>query len=139
MGKFFSLVVAASAGLLLSVSVVAAEGDARLRVDQGKVMVSKGGDFNVVTGDGSTVAPGDRIMVTEGAAATVFYSQDCQREYTVPGVYPYDDQCERAAVAPAGDKMVNWTMVSAIGIGAAVVAVSVGGGGDDDDTPPVSR
>ena len=81
MTKLLPLVLAASAGLLLAVSANAAEGDARLRVDQGKVMVSQGGDFTAVTGEGA-VGPGYRIMLTEGATATVLYDQGCQRQYT---------------------------------------------------------
>lgn len=138
MGKFFSLVLMASAGLLLAGSAVAAEGDAQLRVDQGKVMLSKGGDFSTVNGSG-TIAAGDRIMVTEGAAATVLYSEGCQREYTVPGVYPFEQGCPKAAVAQPGDRMVNWTMVSAIGVGAVLAGAALSGGSDNDNPPPVSR
>ena len=138
MGKFFALLLTASAGLMMTASVVAAEGDAQLRVDQGKVMLSQGGDFAAVNGS-SKVGSGDRIMVTEGAAATVLYSEGCQREYTVPGVYPFEQGCPKVTVTQPGDRMVNWTMVSAIGLGAAVVGAVVGGGSDGQDSPPVSR
>ena len=138
MGKVFSRVLAASAGLLLAASAMAAEGDAQLRVDQGKVMVSQGGDFTPVSGS-SPVRSGDRIMVTEGAVATVLYDQGCQRQYTVPGVYPYEEGCPKAAAAQPGDKMVNWTMVSAIGVSAVLVGAAAGSGGSDDKPPPVSR
>ena len=77
-------------------------------------------------------------MVTEGGAATVLYSEGCQREYTVPGVYPFENGCPKAALAQPGDKMVNWTMVSAIGVGAVLVGASLSGGSDNDN-PPVSR
>ena len=137
MAKLFSLAATASAGLLLAVSATAAEGGAQLRVDQGKVMVSQGGDFTPVSGS-SPVRSGDRIMVTEGGAATVLYSEGCQREYTVPGVYPFENGCPKAALAQPGDKMVNWTMVSAIGVGAVLVGASLSGGSDNDN-PPVSR
>ena len=137
MTKLLPLVLAASAGLLLAVSANAAEGDARLRVDQGKVMVSQGGDFTAVTGEGA-VGPGYRIMLTEGATATVLYDQGCQRQYTVPGVYPFEEGCPKAALAQPGDRMVNWTMVSAIGIGAVVAGAALSGGSDNDN-PPVSR
>ena len=138
MGKFFALVLTASAGLMLTASVVAAEGDAQLRVDQGKVMLSQGGDFAAVNGS-SKVGSGDRIMVTEGAAATVLYSEGCQREYTVPGVYPFEQGCPKVAVTQPGDRMVNWTMVSAIGVGAVLAGAALSGGSDNDNPPPVSR
>ena len=137
MGKFFALLLTASAGLMLTASVVAAEGDAQLRVDQGKVMLSQGGDFAAVNGS-SKVGSGDRIMVTEGAAATVLYSEGCQREYTVPGVYPFEQGCPKVAVTQPGDRMVNWTMVSAIGVGAVLAGAALSGGSDNDN-PPVSR
>ena len=137
MGKFFALLLTASAGLMMTASVVAAEGDAQLRVDQGKVMLSQGGDFAAVNGS-SKVGSGDRIMVTEGAAATVLYSEGCQREYTVPGVYPFAQGCPKAAVAQPGDRMVNWTMVSALGVGAVLAGAALSGGSDNDN-PPVSR
>ena len=137
MGKFFALLLTASAGLMMTASVVAAEGDAQLRVDQGKVMLSQGGDFAAVNGS-SKVGSGDRIMVTEGAAATVLYSEGCQREYTVPGVYPFENGCPKAALVQPGDRMVNWTMVSAIGLGAVVIGASLSGGSDNEN-PPVSR
>ena len=138
MGKFFALLLTASAGLMMTASVVAAEGDAQLRVDQGKVMLSQGGDFAAVNGS-SKVGSGDRIMVTEGAAATVLYSEGCQREYTVPGVYPFENGCPKAALAQPGDRMVNWTMVSAIGVGAVLAGAALSGGSDNDNPPPVSR
>ena len=138
MGKFFALLLTASAGLMMTASVVAAEGDAQLRVDQGKVMLSQGGDFAAVNGS-SKVGSGDRIMVTEGAAATVLYSEGCQREYTVPGVYPFEQGCPKVAVTQPGDRMVNWTMVSAIGVGAVLAGAALSGGSDNDNPPPVSR
>ena len=139
MGKHILLATAAAAGLLLAVSATAAEGDARLRVDQGTVMLSQGGEFTVVAGDNNPLDQGDRIMVTDGAAATVLYDEGCERKYTVPGVYTYEEVCVMPVVAPASGGQVNWTMVSAIGLGAAVVAAVVGGGSDDQDSPPVSR
>ena len=138
MGKFFALLLTASAGLMMTASVVAAEGDAQLRVDQGKVMLSQGGDFAAVNGS-SKVGSGDRIMVTEGAAATVLYSEGCQREYIVPGVYPFEQGCPKVAVTQPGDRMVNWTMVSAIGVGAVLAGAALSGGSDNDNPPPVSR
>lgn len=136
MVKLLPLALAASAGLLLSVPAIAAEGDARLRVDQGKVMVSQGGDFTAVNGEG-VVGPGYRIMLTDGATATVLYDEGCQRQYTVPGVYPFEEGCPKAAAVQG--KPVNWTLVSAIGVGAILVGAAAGGGSDDEPSPPVSR
>jgi hypothetical protein len=139
MNKSLSLVFAASAALFLSVSAWAADDTARLRIDGGKVMLSQGGEFVAVDGLLTTVVPGDRIMLTEGASATLFGKGGCQLAYTAPGVYEIQTVCQQPGnTVEADDDMVNWTMVSAIGIGAVVVAAATSGGSDDDDTP-VSR
>ena len=135
MNKFASLFVAVSFALGVSAAAAAAEPDATLTVDSGTVMTSQGGDF-VPAQSGQALNTGDRLMVTEKSVATVRYDNDCQRQYSVPGVYVVEKDCEKAVAAD--DDMTNWTMVSAIAIGAAVVAATVSGGGDDDDTP-VSR
>ena len=139
MGKHILLVTAAAVGLLLAVSATAAEGDARLRVDQGTIMLSQGGEFTVVAGDNNPLDQGDRIMVTDGAAATVLYDEGCERKYNVPGVYTYEEVCVMPLVAQASGGQVNWTMVSAIGVGAVLAGAALSGGSDNDNPPPVSR
>lgn len=134
MTKFVSLLVAASLALTASAAASAQDGTATLRVDRGNVMTSQGGDFAPAQ-SGQALASGERLMVSEGSAATVTYGNDCSRSYTTPGVYTVEKDCKKSAVAD--DDMTNWTMVGAIGLGAAVLAASVSG--DDEDAPPVSR
>lgn len=82
-----------SAPLLLTlaaITLIAAPAGAQdlaatLRI-QGTVMVSTGGDFHDAT-DGQPILPGQRIMVGDGATATVQFSRDCKRSYTQAGVY----------------------------------------------------
>ncbi len=134
MTKFASLFVAVSFALSVSAAASAADNAATLTVDSGNVMSSQGGDFTAAQ-SGQVFASGDRLMVTEKSSATLRYSNDCVRRYTVPGVYVVEEDCKKAV--GADDDMTNWTMISAVAIGAAVVAATVSGGSDDDT--PVSR
>ena len=56
-----------------------------LRV-QGNVMVGNGNGF-VPAVDRQPIVAGQRIMVGDGASATVAYSSDCKRSYSDAGVY----------------------------------------------------
>ena len=132
--KFASLLVAVSFALGVAAAASAAETTATLSVDSGTVMSSQGGDFAPAQ-SGQALASGDRLMVTEKSSATLRYADDCVRRYSVPGVYVVEKDCKKLAVAD--DDMTNWTMISAVAIGAAVVAATVSGGSDDDT--PVSR
>jgi len=134
MTNFASLFVAVSFALGLSATASAAEATATLDVQNGTIMTSQGGDFAPAQ-DGQALTAGDRLMVTEKSSALVRYAGGCVRQYAAPGVYVVEEDCKKTVTAD--DDMTNWTMVSAIGIGAAVVAAAVSGGGDDDT--PVSR
>ncbi len=75
---------------LAAITLIAAPASAQdltatLRI-QGEVMVSTGGDFRDAT-DGQPILPGQRIMVGDGATATVQFSQDCKRTFNQAGVY----------------------------------------------------
>ncbi len=133
MTKLASLLVAVSLALSVSAAASAADNAATLTVESGTVMSSQGGDFTPAQ-SGQVLASGDRLMVTDKSSATLRYDNDCKRHYTVPGVYVVEEDCKKAVVAD--DDMTNWTMISAVAIGAAVVAATVSGGSDDT---PVSR
>ncbi len=135
MTKFVSMLVAVSFALGVSSAASAAD-SAILNVQNGTVMTSQGGDF-VPAPDGQAVSAGDRVMVTEKSSALVRYSDGCVRQYSVPGVYVVEGDCKKTVAAD--DDMTNWTMVSAVAIGAGVVAATVSGGSDDDEDIPVSR
>lgn len=65
--------------------VVAQDVTATLRI-HGQVMVSAGGDF-VSARDGQPVLAGQRILVGDGASATVEYARDCTRSFDTAGVH----------------------------------------------------
>lgn len=112
-----------------------------LRVEQGQVMTSQGGEF-VPAQTGTVLQPGDRIMVTEGGGASVFYDDACVGDYSQPGVHVIARRCD----APVGRNastsggLSTGATVGLVAAGVAVVAVAAGGGGSDDNpSPPVSR
>lgn len=121
MTKFTKLMIAASLALAASAGASAAEGDITLRVDRGSIMTSQGGDFASAQ-SGKVLMTGERMMVTEGAAATVFYDKDCKREYTAPGVYVIERDCKRAAVLANGvDWLSTGKIALGVGVGAAIL------------------
>lgn len=77
--------LALAAITLIAAPVAAQDLTATLRI-HGEVMVSTGGDFRDAT-DGQPILPGQRIMVGDGASATVQFSKDCRRTYNQAGVF----------------------------------------------------
>lgn len=121
MSKFASLMVAASFALTASAAASAADGEITLRVERGSIMTSQGGEFASAQ-SGKVLFNGERLMVTEGSAATVFYDEDCKREYSVPGVYVIEPECKRGAVAATGTDWASAAMIAAgVGVGAAIL------------------
>lgn len=147
MTKRASLILAASFVLTASAAASAADGDVTLRVDRGGVMTSQGGEFASAQ-TGKALVEGDRLMVTEGSTATLFYDNDCRREYTVPGVYVVEGTCRMAAVVAgtAGDAGAGagtstgtaWGSAAAIAAGVAVGAALLENM-EQVPGPPVSR
>ncbi|NDK38727.1 hypothetical protein DT603_07720 [Pseudoxanthomonas gei] len=133
MTKSVSLFATIAFALGLSAAASAAKAPVTLSVQNGVVMTSQGGDFAAAQ-DGQVLTAGDRVMITEKASAVVRYPGGCARQYSAPGVYVVEEDCKKTVTAD--DDMHNWTMISAIGLGAAAVAAAVSGGGDDE---PVSR
>lgn len=71
-----ALVVAAACALLAPAALAREEPAVSeqivLRIDQGNVMISQGGEF-VTAESGQVLNLGDRVMVSEYSAATVFF------------------------------------------------------------------
>lgn len=143
MNKIQVLVFAVSA--VFSASAFAQEAAPTLNVEQGTVMTSTGGEF-VSAASGKMLAAGERVMVGEGASASVVYANGCSYEYTSPGVYAVAAACtgggagQEGTAAAAG--ATDWAAVGIIAGTVAVGAVALDQMDDDDDnepTPPVSR
>lgn len=129
MTKPVSLLLAASF-LFLAMPATAADPAATLRVDQGSVMTSQGGEFATAR-SGQGVVAGERLMLAEDSTATLAYANGCQREYSAPGVYVVEAECRKAAPVAWGDAA---KVAGGVAIGAAVLANM-----DETDPPPVSR
>ena len=133
MNKFASLIIAVSFALAASATASAADGDVTLRVDRGSVMTSQGGEF-VSAQTGKVFVEGERLMVNEGSAATVFYDNGCRREYNTPGIYVIGGNCTAAAVTGTGTDWPSAAKIAGgVAIGAAILANM------DETSPAVSR
>ena len=119
MTKFVSLMIAASLALTAT-AATAADGDITLRVERGSIMTSQGGEFASAQ-SGKVLFEGERMMVTDGAAATVFYDEDCKREYNAPGVYVIERDCKRAAMIAGTDWASAAKIAAGVGVGAAIL------------------
>lgn len=73
-----------------------------LQVDGGTILVSDGADFVQAT-SGQTLQPGQRVMVPEGASASLNYSGGCQTALGQPGVYTVSATCNVAGSQSAGE------------------------------------
>ena len=135
MTRFASLAVAVTLALAAS-AASAADGDITLRVDRGSIMTSTGGEFASAQ-SGKVLIEGERMMVTEGASATVFYDRDCRREYTAPGVYEIERDCKRAVAMVGTDWLSAGKIALGVGVGAAILANMDKSGGKPP--PPISR
>jgi len=134
MTRFAALFIAASLALSTAATASAQDTTATLRVDQGTIMTSQGGEFaNAVTGQ--ALVAGSRLMVTEQSAATVTYDKGCVRTYTAPGVYTVEANCTKAAVVGT-----DWAGAAKIA-GGVVVTAAILHSMDQEDyvAPPVSR
>jgi len=148
--------VLAAVFVLAAPMAMSADDAATLRVDQGAVMSSEGGEF-VTAQTGQVLLEGQRLMVTEGAVATLIYSDDCKVVYDVPGVYVIDEDCEAAMLMADGTGVTvtertvmtgstlgtRGSIVPLLIVGGALIAIPLILDDDDDDddfvAPPVSR
>lgn len=126
--------LAVALAAIVSVPAHAQEPVAILKVDSGTVMVSEGAEF-VAGATGTPLLPGQRLMVTEDAAAQVVYAEDCVVDYRVPGVYVVDSECEKVAAIPPSSGS-NAGMIAGVVGGVALIAAAAGGGGSSDPPPP---
>jgi len=107
---------------------------AKLRTDNGVIMVSaEQGPFNTAVQD-QRVATGDRLMVAKDSVATVVYDNGCEKTYDQAGVYEIDADCKLGWWSRSTPAM----RTAVIGGGAVLAAVIIHNH-DDDDAPPVSR
>lgn len=110
-----------------------------LGVDNGSVLVSTGGEF-APAAPGQALAPGHRVLVPEGGAATLSYGNGCRKALAAAGVYTITPDCDLASAERSGP---GTGVIVGVAAGVAAIAAAGGGGGSDNDNgntpPPVSR
>ena len=116
-------------------SASSAAPDIVLGIEEGTVLVSSGDEFTQAA-SGQAVEPGQRVLISEGASATLTYDNGCLKLLSTPGVYTVNADCETAG-AVAGRSSVG--VIAGVVGGVAVIAAAAGGGGGSDPPPPVSR
>ena len=139
--KHITAAMIAASSILAAGAVVAqdrpAQEDYILRVDNGKIMVSRGGEFTDAR-TGEALAAGNRVTVCEGASATIDYGNGCSVQYTTPGCYIVQRDCAKAAVVPWGSTRPALGSLAALG-GLAAIAGVILANADDVPAPPISR
>lgn len=125
----------------------AAAGPVILKLENGSVMVSQqGAEFVTVEADVS-LQPEDRVLVPEGAVASLDYGNGCVVRL-VTGAYPVAGGCPLAGAAPPAATSVaspagsSTGTVLGVAAGVAAVAALAGSGSSSSSqppTPPVSR
>ncbi|MGY0611531.1 MULTISPECIES: hypothetical protein [unclassified Luteimonas] len=113
-------------------AVPAADPGILLGVESGSVLVSSGGEFTQAA-SGQVLAPGQRVLVSEGGSASLGYANGCKKTMSTPGVYTVAADC----VADSS-RGVDGRVIAGIVGGVAVIAAAAGGGGGGG-SPPVSR
>ena len=122
------LAAALLAGMAFA-SAHAAEGVATLRVERGNVMTSTGGEF-VTARSGAQLVEGERLMLTDGASASVVYDNQCSEPYTAAGVFVVDAVCNSMGAVETATGAVATAAVGPAGIGSSglIAAGSIAAG-----------
>lgn len=145
--KTHRLLIAAALATLFAAPALAQSESATLRIDSGSAMVSTGGEFTSAA-SGTQLAPGSRVMLTEGSRATLVYPNGCTQALGAAGVHGVPATCVAAAGSSAGSATAGSTAagvdMGAVGIisGAAVLGAAALNSMDDKPyvaPPPVSR
>ena len=106
---------------------------ATLAAQTGQVSASREGGEFVATAQGQRLQTDDRLMLVDGATATVRFDNGCTLEFDQPGVYTLPRECV-AALATGTD----WAGAAKIAAGVAVGAALLDSM-DQGTHPPVSR
>ena len=112
---------------------------AKLRVNKGVVMTSKGGEFATGT-TGEELIKDERLMVTKDSSATVIFNDHCQHTYDDPGVYKIDADCK--AIAWWGGATAALIVAGAVAVDEVVKVVEDNGNpkvGGTSIPPPISQ
>lgn len=128
-----SLVVAAA--IACTPAFAADRDEATVVARDGMVTASSGGSFAEVA-KGQALGEGDRLMLVDGASATLRFDNGCRVHYDTPGVFVVPDRDGCAALLAQGG--VDWAGAAKITAG-VVVAAALLDSMDKVPPPPVSR
>lgn len=110
-----------------------------VRVHGGSVMTSQGGEF-VTAASGSRIAPGSRIMLAEGASASLVYANGCTQAIAAAGVHAVPAMCQatgsQSAIGATTAAGVDWASAGLLFAGTAAIAAGLSQMGDGDPLPP---
>ena len=107
--------ILSSVGIMCS-SAIAERNIAQVQTFQGKVLINQGKGFSVAK-IGSTLKPGDKILISNESSAIVAYENGCQVSISEPKVLTVT----KAAPCPAGARIAS--------VGSNFAAPVAGGGG----------
>ncbi len=103
---------------------------ATLATQTGQISASREGGEFIATAQGQRLQTDDRLMLVEGATATVRFDNGCELEFKRAGVYSIPRDCA------AG--IVDWRGAATIAAGVGVAAALLDSM-DNIPPPPVSR
>ena len=107
---------------------------ATLRIGRGQVMAGAPSGFQHVR-NGEELASGQRLLLFDGAFASVQYRDHCTKRYRGPAVAVIDDRCLPVGAGGSPSRPVTVDRVAAAtGIEAAIL-----GGMEDRSSPPAGR
>lgn len=92
-----------------------------LRVDRGRILVSRGGGFAAVE-DLTTLTAGDRVMVLDGALASLDYGEGCRRRLSAVDVHVVVAGCPAlSTVADASAPVDAARLAATLDVGKAIL------------------
>ncbi len=112
---------------------------ATIVVNEGAVSVSRGQGFEPA-GNGTPVAPGDKVLVATGGSATIVFSAECQVPVGSGQVVtiPVDSPCFTTTTStsePLGTPVTTYVIGGLAVAGAVGIAVGLSGGGGGGHSP----
>lgn len=131
--KKLAILFAASSLLFAGVACAQSQENITLRIKNGSVMTSSGGEF-VTAQSGQALSQGEKLSVSADTRAQAVYDRgtadtgdDCVIEFKAAGVYEVPGDCKPAGAWQANSSGVNLWIVGAVAVG---LGIELGSAGD---------
>lgn len=125
--KKLAIALAASCALLAGSVCAQSQENVTLRIKNGSVMTSNGGEF-VTAQSGQGLVRGEKLSVSNATYAQAVYDRgtedtrdDCIIEFKAAGVYEVPGDCKPAGAWQANAGGVNMWIVAGVAVGAAAM------------------